>query len=176
MSKAGPDSACPRLRTPRLLLRPHTPHDFDRCYALWSDREVMLHMGGRPFTPEEVWRRMLGYAGLWAMLGYGYWVIQDAESGDYAGEAGLADFHRPFATDFAPEAGWMLTPSAQGKGLAFEAMTAILQWAEETLPNRRTVCIIGNENAPSLRLAARLGYRQTGRAQYGERDVLLHER
>ena len=176
MTGLVPKSACPFIRTSRLVLRPHAPEDFDRSLALWSDPEVLRHMGGRPFTPEEVWRRMLAYAGLWSMLGYGYWLIQDAASGDSIGEAGLADFHRPFATDFAPEAGWMLTPFAQGKGLAFEAMTAILQWAEETLPHRHTVCIISPENSPSLRLAARLGYRQTGRSPYGERDVVLHER
>ncbi|MBV8681557.1 MAG: GNAT family N-acetyltransferase [Caulobacteraceae bacterium] len=172
----GAARPCPTLSTSRLVLRPHTSADFESCLALWSDPEVMRHMGGRPFTPEEVWRRMLAYAGLWATIGYGYWVIEDAASRRYVGEAGLADFHRPFAFDFAPEAGWMLAPATQGKGMAYEAMTAILEWAEAELPYRRSVCMIDPENGPSLRLAARLGYRPTGRAHYGERDLVLHER
>jgi RimJ/RimL family protein N-acetyltransferase len=135
----------------------------------------MRHMGGRSFTAEEAWRRMIGYAGLWTLLGYGYWLIEEAASGGYVGEAGLADFHRPFAGKggFAPEAGWMLLPSAQGKGFAHEAMTEILRWADENLPFEHTVCMISTDHERSLRLADRLGYRETGSAQYGTRNVRL---
>jgi RimJ/RimL family protein N-acetyltransferase len=167
--------ACPVLRSDRLILRPHGLSDFPDCYALWSNPEVMRHMGGRPFTAEEAWRRMIGYAGLWTMLGYGYWLIEEATSGRYVGEAGLADFNRPFADEggFAPETGWMLLPLAQGKGFAHEAMTEILRWAEANLRIEHTVCMISTDNARSLHLAERLGYRETGSAQYGSRHVRL---
>jgi RimJ/RimL family protein N-acetyltransferase len=73
--------APPLLTTSRLTLRPHTRDDFLESYAMWSDPEVIRYIGGKPFTREEVWARLLRYAGHWAMLGYGYWVVREKESG-----------------------------------------------------------------------------------------------
>ena len=61
----------PVLETPRLLLRPHTLDDFPATFAMWSDPEVVRFIGGRPFTREEAWARLLRYVGHWTMLGYG---------------------------------------------------------------------------------------------------------
>ena len=61
---------------------------------MWADPEVTRYIGGRPFGVEEVWTRLLRYAGHWALLGYGYWAVIEKSSGRFVGEAGLADFHR----------------------------------------------------------------------------------
>jgi RimJ/RimL family protein N-acetyltransferase len=68
------------LTTDRLIMRPHTRDDFLESYAMWSDPEVIRYIGGKPFTREEVWARLLRYAGHWAMLGYGYWVVREKDS------------------------------------------------------------------------------------------------
>ena len=50
---------------------------------------------------------------------------------------------------------------------------AAIAWAEGRL-QRRLVCLIGPANAPSLRLAARLGFAEYARTTYrGEPTVLL---
>jgi RimJ/RimL family protein N-acetyltransferase len=143
---------------------------------MWSDPDVVRHMGGTPLGAEDVWRRLLSYAGMWTMLGCGYWLIEETASGQFLGEAGLTEFRRGLGPRFdgPPESGWTLAPPAQGHGYAFEAMSAILGWSERELAARRTVCLIAPENAPSLRLAARLGYREFERADYrGKPSVLL---
>jgi RimJ/RimL family protein N-acetyltransferase len=143
---------------------------------MWSDPQVVRHMGGRPLGSEEVWRRLLAYAGLWSVAGHGYWLIEEGSSGRFVGEAGLGDFRRGLGPDFdgAPEGGWTLSPWAHGQGFAREAMGAILAWADDALKARRSVCIIDPENDPSLRLAARLGYVEFERRPYrGEASVLL---
>lgn len=152
-------SQAPTLTTPRLTLRPHSPEDFAACCALWGDERVTRYIGGRPNAPDEVWARILRYGGLWAMLGFGYWLIEETESGKMAGEAGLADNRRGLGPIFDrwPEAGWALTPGAQGKGYAQEAMEAILAWAERE-GIAATVCMIHPANAPSLKVAEKLGY------------------
>ncbi|CAB3703825.1 hypothetical protein LMG27174_03823 [Paraburkholderia rhynchosiae] len=53
----------PILTTNRLALRPHTRDDFLESYTMWSDPEVIRYIGGKPFTREEVWARLLRYAG-----------------------------------------------------------------------------------------------------------------
>jgi RimJ/RimL family protein N-acetyltransferase len=172
------EGACPTLRTQRLTLRAHTRADHAASLAMWSDAEVVRHMGGAPLGAEDVWRRMLAYSGMWSMLGSGYWLIEETASGRFVGEAGVTEFRRGLGPRFdgPPESGWTLLPSAQGRGYAFEAVSAILAWCEATMGAARTVCIIAPENAPSLRLAARLGYREFERAPYRGNDSVLLER
>lgn len=161
------------LTTDRLILRPHTSDDHPACCALWSDPEVTRFIGGRPATSEEVWQRILRYAGLWQLLGYGYFVATDRVSGALVGEVGLADFHRDLDPPLGdtPEAGWVLLPHYQGRGLAHEALTAMLAWADQTMP--RTACMIDPANAPSLKLAEKLGYTEYARTTYKDHPTIL---
>lgn len=167
----------PTLTTDRLTLRAHRASDFDACYDLWTDEAVIAFIGGRKSTRNEVWFRLLRYGGLWPLLGYGYWAIEDRETGDYIGDAGLADFQRVIAPslDGMPETGWGLRGHAHGRGLATEAMTAILAWADaENIAT--TCCIIDPSNTASVRVAEKLGYGPHAPAQMGGSDLVIYRR
>ncbi|SRR5690554_967937 len=166
----------PILSTSRLILRAHKEADFSACCTLWADPDVTRFIGGRPNPPEQVWRRILAYAGHWQLLGYGYFLVIDRTSGAVIGEVGLADFRRDITPSFGdtPEAGWALLPQHQGRGLAREALIALLAWADLTMP--RTVCMIDPDNAPSLRLATALGYTEYDRTSYAGHPSILLER
>lgn len=167
----------PTLSTDRLLLRAHRLQDFDDSAAMWSAPEVVRHIGGRPFTAEESWSRLLRYHGLWPALGYGYWVVVDRETGRFAGEVGLADFHRDMTPALTvPEAGWALVPSCFGRGYASEALSLVLAWADAHLPAAETACIIAGENRASLRVAEKAGYRNAGTARYRDTQLRLFTR
>ena len=86
--------AIPRIETGRLVLRGHRADDLQDCARMWGDRDVTRYIGGKPFSREEVWSKILRYAGHWSLLGFGYWVIADRASGRFLGEAGFADFKR----------------------------------------------------------------------------------
>ncbi|WP_407541119.1 GNAT family N-acetyltransferase [Deinococcus radiomollis] len=165
------------LTTERLTLRPHTLADFADSAALWGDPQVTRFIGGRAFTPEEVWGRLLRYAGHWTLLGYGFWVVRERSSGVFVGEIGLLDAHRDLSPPLgAPELGWALSPAQQGNGYATEAVRAALAWAEAQLNARRVTCIIAPDNAASLRVAHRCGFRETGEAVYHGETVIRLER
>lgn len=166
----------PTITTDRLILRGHTAGDFAGCRALWSDPSVTRFIGGRPSTPEEVWRRILAYAGHWQLLGYGYLLATERETGAVVGEFGLADFHREVEPPFGetPEAGWVMLPCYHGRGLASEAMEALLAWADPRMS--RSVCMIDPDNTASLSLAARLGYTEYARTTYKDHVSILLER
>lgn len=168
----------PSLETERLLLRGHRPEDLEPGFQLWSSPEVTQYIGGKPFTREEVWARLLRYVGHWAVLGFGYWVVQEKQTGRFVGEVGLADFKRDLqpSLDGAPEMGWALLPSAQGKGLATEAVQGILAWSEANLPCKRTVCLIDPSNAASLRVAQKCGYQVYAQTTYKGGPTLVLER
>ncbi len=154
-----PPAGPPVIETPRLVLRPHTFADFDDSFAIWSDPEVVRHITGKPSTRDEVWMRLLRYGGLWAILGYGFWLVRERDGGRLVGEVGLADFHRDIDWGTDPECGWVLAPPAQGRGYATEAVAAALDWRDRYLPGTRTVCMIGPDNAASLRVADKCGFR-----------------
>jgi RimJ/RimL family protein N-acetyltransferase len=168
----------PVLETERLVLRGHRVGDLDHVFELWSDAEVVRHTVGRPQTREQSWHRLLRYVGHWAVAGYGYWVVEERESGRPVGEVGLADFRRdtdpPLGRD--PEMGWILAGRAQHNGYATEAGRAVLAWRESSLPGTGTVAIIAPGNAASIRVAEKLGFRESGLAVYHGDPVLVLRR
>lgn len=166
----------PTLQTARLELRAHRADDLDACARLWADPLVTQYTTGRPLARQEVWTRLLRHPGHWALLGFGYWLAFERASGQFVGELGVARFERDVMRarpDVAglPEAGWVLSPPAHGKGYAHEAMTAVLAWRDEHVPGPGTFCLIHPDNAPSLRLAAKLGFSAQG--EVGEPDARL---
>lgn len=142
--------------------------DFENCFAMWGDPAVTRFIGGQPSTSQQVWGRILNYAGHWAHMGFGYWVVEEISTGKFVGEVGFADFRRVMEPPLekVPEAGWVLAPHAHGKGYATEAVKLIHEWGDKNFPSKRTVCMIDPKNLQSIRVAEKLGYRESHVAQY----------
>ena len=174
----NPAPAIPRLETERLVLRGHRALDFAECSAMWGNAEVTRFIGGRAFPKDEVWTKLLRYVGHWSVLGFGFWVLEEKDSGRFVGEVGFADFKRDIepSLEGAPEIGWVLAPWAHGRGLATEAVRAALAWGATRLPSKRTVCLISPENVASIRVAEKCGYREFQRTTYKGLPTLLFER
>jgi RimJ/RimL family protein N-acetyltransferase len=168
----------PAIDTERLTLRGHGGADFADLAAMWGDPDVTRYIGGRPCTEEESWTRLLRYAGHWTLLGYGYWAIREQGSGRFVGDVGFANLRRALEPGLgdAPEAGWVLASWAHGKGYAGEAVRAVHAWADAQLAATRTVCIIDVDNAASIRVATRNGYREWTHTTYRNEPVILFER
>jgi RimJ/RimL family protein N-acetyltransferase len=163
----------PLIETARLRLRPHCPGDLPECTAMWADPAVTRFTSGRAFNREEVWARLLRYAGHWLWMEYGFWAIEDKATGCFAGELGFAEVEREMNPKLdMPEAGWALAKQFHGRGYGSEALDAALEWADERMP--ATTCMIHPENFVSLRLAAKYGYRDPVRAVYkGQATIVL---
>lgn len=153
-------TVAPSLETERLRLVSHGVQYFADSVAMWADPEVARYTIGEPSSPQRTWLRILAYRGHWALLGFGYWAVQEKASGRYIGELGFADFKRSLklTLEGIPELGWALIPWAQGKGYATEALRATVAWGDQQFKSPRTVCIIHRDNQRSLRVAAKLGY------------------
>jgi RimJ/RimL family protein N-acetyltransferase len=171
-------SPIPVIETERLRLRGHRVEDFGECAAMWGDPAVTRYIGGRPFTAEEVWARLLRYVGHWTLLDFGFWLIEEKATGSFVGEAGLAEFQREIEPSLVgvPEMGWVLTPRHHGKGYATEAVLAAAAWGEQRFGPARTVCLIHPENAASKGVAGKCGYRELPPAIYKGQAMLLYER
>jgi RimJ/RimL family protein N-acetyltransferase len=172
------EARVPELRTERLTLRGHRADDFEDAFAMWSDPEVVRHISGVPSTRQQTWSRILNYAGHWALLGFGYWVIEETATGRFVGEAGFADFKREITPSMCdvPELGYVLAPSSFGKNYATEAVRAVLAWGDEHFTTPRTVCMIAPENAASIRVAEKSGYKIFERSTFAGGPALFLER
>lgn len=150
---------------------------------MWADASVTRFIGGRPSSREEAWTRILRYRGLWSLLGYGYWAVNERETGRYVGDVGFADFHRDITPSFngAPEVGWALATWAHGQGFATEAVGAALAWGDSHLERKhgeptRYVCLISAENVGSIRVAEKCGFRCAHDATYKGAPTTVYER
>jgi RimJ/RimL family protein N-acetyltransferase len=168
----------PTIETERLRLRAHTLNDWDQSFGLWGNADVTRFIGGKPVSREETWKRLQVYAGMWVLFGYGFWAIEERETGCLVGEIGLMDARREMEPRFGdePEIGWALAREAWGKGIASEALGAVLDWADDKLKPPAVVCIISPDNAPSIRLAGKFGFRERVRTTYHGVSTIQFER
>ncbi|MCX6119004.1 MAG: GNAT family N-acetyltransferase [Proteobacteria bacterium] len=168
----------PRLETPRLTLRPHLATDFPDCCAMWADSEVVRYIGGKPSTPQQVWSRILGYAGQWHFMNYGYWAIEEKNTGKFVGEMGFAEFMRDMVPSIkgVPEMGWALSPEFHGIGYGSEAIACALNWAELNLFQPKIACIISPDNKQSVKLAVKSGFKKECSTEYAGQPTDLYLR
>ena len=165
------------LITERLTLSPAQESDFADLKALWSDPDFIRPLFPNPMNGEEVWTRLLRDIGHWQARGYGNWSVRLTDEGDFVGSVGVLDYQREMQPRLdAPELGWAVATRFQGLGIAHEAVSAALAWCDETLNAPRTQCIISPDNAPSLKLAARLGYREIREVLWRDAPIKVLER
>lgn len=156
----------PTLTTDRLVLTALRRDLFDQHFATMSDPRVIAFIGGgQPQTRIEAWRKFCQGAGLWALVGYGYWAICDRISGAMIGMGGLAQFERGIVElEGLPEVGYALNAAWWGQGLTTEFLGAALDWSDAQ-GHVETRCIIAPENAPSIRVAEKNGYTNIGQVE-----------
>ncbi len=170
--------SAPTLETERLILRKFRKDDLDAHAATLGDEEVMRHIGGKPMNREDSWRRLLGGIGMWSLIGMGPWAVELKADGRMVGHCGFFQFERDMNPLILgePEMGWIFDRSVHGQGIAFEACNAALKWAETELRADSYPAIIDLDNAPSMKLAERLGFVRQADATYRDASIAFFRR
>ncbi len=166
------------IETDRLILGTPSVADFDESYAISSDADLARYVGAKPATHEVAWNMLMRNIGHWSTFNFGIFTVRLKEGGDYIGEVGLAHFSRGLGPSFDPfpEAAWVLAHRAHGRGYATEALIAVHNWINVSRRVPRTVCIVQQDNLPSIRLAVKLGYTTFGETEYRGALSTLFER
>lgn len=160
-----------RLRTERLLLREFREGDFDAYARICADPEAMRYLGGgEPLTRSQAWRSMAMILGHWQLRGYGLWAVEEVASGECIGRIGL------FNPEGWPglEVGWLVAREHQGRGVATEGGRAALAHARDVLGAKRVISLIRPANAPSIRVAEKLGARLDGPVVLDGQESLVY--
>ena len=168
----------PLIETERLRLRPFHADDLDALAAMWADEGVVRYIGGQKLGREDTWRRSLAACGQWPFVGFGYWIVETKADGKVVGQAGFADFKRDMqpSIEGEPELGYVFVPAVHGQGIAGEACSAALSWADANLNASSYPAIISLENEASIRLAERLGFEREPDATYRGETIALFRR
>jgi RimJ/RimL family protein N-acetyltransferase len=145
---------------------------------MWADPVVTRHIGGKPLTEEEAWNKFLRYAGHWALLGFGYWVVEEKTTGNFAGEIGFADYKRDIQSPLkhVPEIGWVLASQSHGKGYATETVRAAVAWGDRHFEASQTSCLIRPDNVASIHVAEKCGYQEFQRTIYKGHSTIVFVR
>ena len=106
----------PTLETERLILRAPKFEDLEPMEGFFVDPVRMKFLGG-PIKRGDVWRALLRTAGHWQIRGYGFWHIEDRETGIMCGYTGfLKHIEHP-----EEELAWGVFKGYEGRGIAYEA-------------------------------------------------------
>lgn len=140
------------LKTERLLLRPARADDIDALHAIMRQPEAMAYWSTPPHSTLAETADFLD-AMISIPSGEGEDFVIEFE-GRLIGKAGLYRF---------PDIGYILDPAFWGRGLATEALAAVISRAFDLHGLPRIQADVDPRNAASLRLLARLGFRETHR-------------
>lgn len=157
-----------------MVLRSLALRDLEYFLSFFSDEEASQHVGG-PSGREDTWRRMLAGAGLWSLTGVGMWAVAERNDGAAIGHIGFFDFLRDCdpSIEGQAEMGWILAPTAHGKGYAAEACEAILTWFDREFSRQPIWALISPGNDPSMKLATKLGFVRQADGIYREKPQTI---
>ncbi len=167
---------CLTLQSGRL--RPATAADLDHLVALLQDEEVRRYLCDDSVLPRETVAAMLTESEALDSRGLGLWVIE-LEDTPFAGICGLQPVSAEL--DIAPAmAGGIepliaLHPAHWGKGLAAEALDALILYARDSLGLSRLVAAVDVPNARSQRLMRRCGFAAVGRTPGPACELVLYD-
>jgi ribosomal-protein-alanine N-acetyltransferase len=150
----------PELRTPRLLLREFRADDAPALYAVHSDPRVMRYWSFPAWTRmEQAQAKVAAILDERARGAVFVWAVADADSDRVIGS--IAAFNLDRAQPRA-EVGYSLHADWHGRGLAQEALRAVLGFLVDEVALQRIEADIDPRNAASCRLVERLGFVREG--------------
>lgn len=142
------------IETPRLLLRRARIEDLPRFHAILSDKRAMRYWSSLPHDTVERTREWLQ-----SMIDAPAEASEDYIIEHEGRAIGKVGCHR------LPEIGFILDPEFWGKGLAREALEAVIRHIFATRLVDKLIADVDPRNRASLGLLKRLGFQETHRAK-----------
>lgn len=145
-------SAYPILETENLILRVPEASDLDGWAEMTTDAETMRFIGGVA-SRSEAWRQLCTMRGAWDIKGFAMFSVIERATGHWVGRIG------PWQPEGWPgeEVGWGVSAKFAGKGYAYEAAVASMDYAVDVLGWPHVIHTVNPENIRSIALAKRLG-------------------
>jgi RimJ/RimL family protein N-acetyltransferase len=143
------------LQTERLIIRPFTLDDAEFILTLLNEPSFLRHIGDKKVRSLGDAQQYLrtGPMASYELNGFGPCAVELRDTHTPIGMSGLLKR----AELPHPDIGFAFLPDFWGKGLAFEAATAVIDDARERLNVTRVLAIVNPDNEASINLLQRLG-------------------
>lgn len=150
----------PSIETERLVLREVTKNDADSLLAYLSDEQVTRHMGLVPFvSPEDALGEIEWYQSIFDNGTGMRWGITIKGKDRVIGSCGFLNRTQKHNRS---EIGFELSREHWGKGIAAEALSAVIEYGFSELNLNRIEALIEPANSPSQKLVERYGFTKEG--------------
>jgi RimJ/RimL family protein N-acetyltransferase len=161
-------------QTRRLLAR--RPREDDRAayHAHFTDPAVERWLRPPPLPPFDtgaIDELLLSDRAHWDDHGFGPWVLETREGGEFAGRGGLSWASIEEVAEV--ELPWSVEARFHGEGYATEAATAAIESARE-IGFERVVALVLPSNAASQRVAEKVGFSRDGECEHAGMPHLLY--
>lgn len=161
----------PMIETPRLALRPLSLEDAGFILELLNDADFLRYIGDKGVRTRQDAEGYIrsGPMDSHARLGFGLDCVELQGGSEPIGLCGLLKREWLEHVDL----GFAFLPRFRGHGYAVEAGAAVLAWARQHVAPRRVLAITTPDNAASIAVLGKLGFRAEGRVQPPGEDIDL---
>jgi len=155
----------PIFETPHLLGRHLLPDDLDVMLAVYGDAETMQWVGdGQPLSREQCLNWIEITHKNYTHYGYGMFALVLRQTGEVIGFCGL--IHPGGQPEV--EIKYALLREFRGRGLATEAVRALIVYGVEAFSLTQVTATAYTENAASHRVLVKSGMKAVGSQDYGD--------
>jgi RimJ/RimL family protein N-acetyltransferase len=145
------------LETDRLMLRKLSVEDAPFILKLVNEPSFLRFIGDKGVrTLDEARDYILeGPVDSYDRLGFGLYMVESKENGTAIGMCGL--IKRETLEDV--DIGYAFLPEFWGKGYAFEAAAAVMEFGKSAFGLERIVAVVSTENYSSIKVLEKIGLR-----------------
>jgi len=154
--------------TDRLRIRQFTLEDAAFILVLVNEPTWLRFIGDRDVHDLEGARNYItkGPLQMYAQQGYGLFLVEIRDSRLPIGMCGL--LKRDYLPE--PDIGFAFLPQHVGKGYAFEAAKAVLDYGRKQYQLTSVAAIVNPDNVASMRLLGKLGFEAAGQIRHPGED------
>ena len=145
------------IETERLVLREFAADDAEFVHRLVNEPSFLRYIGDRGVRTLEDARRYIADGPVAGYARHGHGLMKVVRKADGAGVGMCGVLRRETLPE--PDLGFSFFPEHWSQGYALESARAVLNHARESLGLGRILAITTQDNEPSMRLLARLGFR-----------------
>lgn len=152
-----------KIETERLILRELEDTDFERMFLMDSDPEVMKYLGTPVTNLDESKEIIKMIRKQYEENGVGRWAVIEKESGLLIGWCGLKLLKEPINGHVETlDLGYRFIPEFWGKGYAWEAAKATLDYGFNELKANTIYAFADAGNSGSHYILTKMGFENTG--------------
>lgn len=143
----------------RLGFREMVPDDAEALFQMHTTESVMRYIGMPPWNDhqeslEYIFKNLRSYSA----NGFGRWVVEEKDSGEWLGLAGLLIDQQHGFIDL----GYRFNPDHWGKGYATESAMAVIKYGFNALDLPEIQARVAKENLTSIKVLEKCGFECSG--------------